>query len=83
MTHVVVGTEMERLILGPTGTRMWPGNPTEYTNFVGFFGEAKAAIKADHPEVLVSAGLNYDRLISNVAALFTADGDRASVTWSE
>lgn len=83
VTHVVVGTEMERLLLGPSGSRSWPGNPAEFANFVSFFAEAKAAIKDAHPDVMVSAGLNYDRLISHVAAQYTATGDRATVTWSE
>lgn len=83
VTHVVVGSEMERLLLSPSGTRQWPDNPAEFANFVSFFAEAKAAIKEAHPDVQVSAGLNYDRLISHVAARYTETGDRATVSWSE
>lgn len=78
ITHLVIGHEMERLLV-ENGVNA----PTEFANFAGFYDAARAEIKAAYPELQISAGINWDRLSTDVAARYTADGAFESVTFSE
>ncbi len=80
ITHVVIGDEMERLLLS---TRNFPNNPEEFANFVTFYRELRGQIKADFPDIQVSAGINWDRLVTEVAARYTAGGSIEEVKFAE
>jgi hypothetical protein len=80
VTHVVIGDDMERLLLGK---RNFPNNPEEFANFVSFYKELRAAIKADFPDIKISAGMNWDRLVTDVAALYTTSGNVEDVRFGE
>lgn len=68
VTHVVIGHEMERLILA---------NPEDFANFLTFFEMMRDQIHAQWPEIKVAPGLGWDRLLAEVVPMFEGaeDGD--------
>lgn len=74
LKRVVVGAAIERLQLV---------NPEDFGNFVSFYEEVYDAIKAQWPELEVSPGLNWDRFITDVAALYTPGGTVEEVTFAQ
>ena len=79
LKRVVFGVGMERLLASSDGGV----NPTDYANFVTLFREVKAELATQAPEVEVSAGLNWDNLVTHVAALYTATGKLEDVKFGE
>jgi hypothetical protein len=79
VTRAVIGQGMERLLAGPDGGV----NPADYANFVAFYQELVAELEEEFPEVQFSAGLNWDNLVTHVAALYTESGDVDDVKFGE
>jgi hypothetical protein len=79
VTRVVLGAGMERLLAGPDG----PVNPADFANFVDFFVQTRRALKEEFPDIAFSAGLNWDNLITYVAARYTVSGEVADVRFGE
>lgn len=79
VSRVVVGAGMERLLAGPDGG----ANPADYANFVSFYLELVDALGPEFPELQFSAGLDWDNLVTHVAALYTESGDVNDVSFSD
>jgi hypothetical protein len=79
VTRVVLGAGMERLLAGPDGAV----NPADFANFVDFFVQTRRALKEEFPDIAFSAGLNWDNLITYVAARYTVSGEVADVRFGE
>ena len=74
VSHVVIGDGMERLLLL---------NPYDYANFVSFYAEARAALKASFPNIKVSAGIHWDRFIGEAALAYAEDGTADTLEWGD
>lgn len=65
--YFIVGTELERLFRSDDGPGIAPG---EYANFILFYREAAARIKAASPDTQVGSGVNWDRFATRVAPAY-------------
>lgn len=71
-TYLIIGREMERLLAtDPTGNGI---APSDFSNFLIFYGQAVERIKAVSPQTKVGAGFGWDNFALHVAPLFGREG---------
>ena len=73
--HVIIGTDMERLLANEDGGR---ASDVEFSNFLTFFVDAREAIKAVNESTRVGPGINWDRFATQVAPAY-AGGEEAEL----
>lgn len=65
--YFIVGDEMDLLLAGDQGDGL---SLAEFSNFLQFYEEAVARIKAQSPSTEVGAGINWDRFVENIAPVY-------------
>lgn len=69
---MVVGDEVELLFASDAGGGL---SPAEFSNFLSFYQQARARIKAASPNTRVGVGIHWDRFATRVARTFvTTEG---------
>lgn len=70
--YFIVGDEMGLLLKTDEGDGF---SMAEFSNFMWFFQEAAARIKAQSPDTRVGVGFNWDRFVERIAPAYALDGD--------